>query len=448
MTTSSFPTAPAAPADSKPPDRSAEPSQSEFHLWVGLALLGVVMLGGLSQRVSLLGLGISLSSFLAAYLIASHRHAVDIERLVLERTRQLEAANRRLKEMARVKDEFVALVSHELRTPLAVIREGTSQILEGIGGEITLDQRQTLQMTLKNVDRLKDLIEDLLDISKIEAGKMPVVPERFDFSELIREVRDSFLNRAAEKGLTLEARLPSQPLSVYADRERIRQALVNLIGNAIKFTDRGGVSVSLEESRGWLLCSVSDTGHGIAPEHLPRLFQKFQQFQRTRGNGEKGTGLGLAICKGIVELHGGRIQAESRVSQGTTIRFLLPPATAGFSLVELLLAILLLVTGIASSTFILSRGMFASADVEDTAQALSLAEEKMENLRGAAFGSIFSEVKGTLSGWTGFSREVTVTQPADTNSDLKQVVVTVYWNTTDGELSIPLTSYVANVANN
>lgn len=120
----------------------------------------------------------------------------------------------------------------------------------------------------------------------------------------------------------------------------------------------------------------------------------------------------------------------------------------GFTLIEVMMATLLLVTGIASSAFILSRGIFASADVEDTAQALSLAQEKMESFRGASFGSIASEAKGAVSGWTGFSREVTVSQPAGTNSDFKQVVVTVYWNTTDGELSTALTSHVANIANN
>ena len=116
----------------------------------------------------------------------------------------------------------------------------------------------------------------------------------------------------------------------------------------------------------------------------------------------------------------------------------------GFSLIELMIAILLLVGGIASATFIFGRGLFATTDVETVGQAVGLAQEKMETLRGTAFGSVSSEAKAAVSGWSGFSREVTVSQPAGTDSDFKQVVVTVYWNTVDGELSSSLTTYVVN----
>ena len=120
---------------------------------------------------------------------------------------------------------------------------------------------------------------------------------------------------------------------------------------------------------------------------------------------------------------------------------------AGFTLVELMVAILLLVGGIASATFVFGRGIFAATDTESMEQAVALAEERMEGLRGTAFASIASEAKASVSGWTGFSREVTVSQPAGTNSDFKQVVVTVYWDTVGGELSTSLTTTLANVAN-
>ena len=121
---------------------------------------------------------------------------------------------------------------------------------------------------------------------------------------------------------------------------------------------------------------------------------------------------------------------------------------SGFTLLEILLATLLLVGGIAASTFFFGRGIFATTDAEGMEQAVALAQEKMESIRGTTFASIASESKAAISGWTGFSREVAVTQPSGTNSDFKQVVVTVYWNTVDGELSTSLTTYVANVANN
>jgi len=120
----------------------------------------------------------------------------------------------------------------------------------------------------------------------------------------------------------------------------------------------------------------------------------------------------------------------------------------GFTLIELMIAILLLVGGIASATFMMSRGMFAAADTETVEQAVALAQEKIENLRGTAFASIANEAKAAVSGWTGFSREVVVSQPAGTNSDFKQVVVTVYWTPGDAEISTSLTTYVANVVNN
>ena len=120
----------------------------------------------------------------------------------------------------------------------------------------------------------------------------------------------------------------------------------------------------------------------------------------------------------------------------------------GFTLVEVLLALVLLVGGITACTFVFARGMFATTDTEWVEQATALAQEKMENLRGTSFSSVSTEAKAVVAGWTGFSREVTVTQPSGTNSDFKQVVVTVYWDTTGGELSTSLTSYVANVSNN
>lgn len=237
---------------------------------------------------------------------------------------ELAEANRRLAEAARLKDEFVALVSHELRTPMAVIKEGVCQLLDGLCGEITGDQRDTLTITLRNVDRLKFLIEDLLDISKIEAGKMPITRQPFDLQELLEDVSRTFRDRVEEKGLKLQIQPSRGPVRVNVDRERIAQVFVNLVGNAVKFTDQGKVEVSLEGRNGQILCCVSDTGPGIASENLPKLFEKFQQFQRMGKSGEMGTGLGLAVCKGIVELHGGKIWAESTPGRGCRFFFTLP----------------------------------------------------------------------------------------------------------------------------
>ena len=405
---------------------------------------------------ALYALGLSLSSFLVAYLLANFRDTARVERLVSERTAELKEANRRMQKLSELKDEFIANVSHELRTPMAIIREGVSQTLEGVCGKPTPQQTETLGVALRNIDRLGRLIEDLLDISRIEAGKAAVFKEVFDLREVIQETCAIFQPKARERGLRLAHRLPGGQVMVHADREKLAQIFINLVENAVKFTKSGSVEIAAEEREGEVRCSVSDTGPGITRGDLPKLFQKFQQFERVVRSGEKGTGLGLAICKGIVELHGGKIWAESESGKGSRFLFTIPRQgnvshtahlfrRAGFTLVELILAIVLLTGGISAAAFMMGRGVFATTDAEGMQQGAALAQEKMESIRGAAFGSIAGEAKAALSGWAGFSREVTVTTP---QTDWKQVVVTVYWDTTGGELSTALTSYVANVSNN
>ena len=304
------------------------------HFWMGVFLAGAVGIGlsapaWLAARQgwdswSLWALGISLGAFLAVYFLIGLRREIEVERLVEQRTAELAEANRKLHELARLKDEFVAQVSHELRTPMAIIREGISQVLEEICGGITQEQRGTLSVTLRNMDRLGRLIEDLLDLSKIEAGKLPLERKEFDLVSLTREITQAFLSRIQERGLNLKTRLPDQRILVSADRDKVTQVFTNLISNALKFTEDGFIEVSIEDGANAVCCSVTDTGPGIEPGQLDRLFQKFEQLVRLQMAGEKGTGLGLAICKGIVELHGGRIWAESAPQRGTRFTFTLP----------------------------------------------------------------------------------------------------------------------------
>lgn len=306
-------------------------------MWIGLVLVGAIELGlilqplyygnwgGLERRILLFGIGVALTSFLTAFLIGTHRYAERVERFAEERTAELTRANVRLLELGHLKDEFVALVSHELRTPLAVMREGISQILEGICGEVSANQQETLSVVLKNLDRLSDLISDMLDISKIEAGKLDLRLKTVNLADLALETCAVFQPRVRTKGLEIKVRITSREAWVRADSEKLSQVLLNLVGNAVKFTERGFVEVAVEEDgEEGVCCVVSDTGPGIAEEHLPKLFQKFQQFTRPLKSGEKGTGLGLAISKGIVELHGGKIWAESRLGQGSRFSFRLP----------------------------------------------------------------------------------------------------------------------------
>src|SRR3989338_5174221 len=227
-------------------------------------------------------------------------------------------------EVDRMKTDFISTVSHEIRTPLTTIREGVSQALDGILGETTQKQKEVFSIVLEDADRLKRIIDNLLDISKIEAGMVDLKREFTDIAGLIQGTTASFSLRAKEKGLKINTLLPNQEIKSFIDKDRIIQVFTNLIGNALKFTRTGEINISLIDKEKEIECSVSDTGGGIAKEDLPRVFSKFQQFGRTYGPGEKGTGLGLSITKGIIELHKGKIRGNSELDQGSKFTFLLP----------------------------------------------------------------------------------------------------------------------------
>ena len=231
------------------------------------------------------------------------------------------------KEVDRMKTDFISTVSHEIRTPLTTIREGVSQALDGILGETTQKQKEVFSIVLEDADRLKRIIDNLLDISKIEAGMVDLKREFVDIAGLIQGTAASFSLKAKEKGLKINTCLPNQKVKAFADKDRIIQVFTNLIGNALKFTQAGEITLLLEDKEKEIDCSVSDTGKGIAKEDLPRVFSKFQQFGRTYGPGEKGTGLGLSITKGIIELHKGKIWVTSELDQGTKFTLTLPKYT-------------------------------------------------------------------------------------------------------------------------
>ncbi|MDD5217967.1 MAG: ATP-binding protein [Candidatus Omnitrophica bacterium] len=230
----------------------------------------------------------------------------------------------REKEIDQMKSEFISTVSHELRTPLTVIREGVSLVLDGVLGKTTEDQQKFLNLSLADIDRLKRIIDNLLDVSKIEAGKVGLKRELVDLVELAHHVIETFQSRAKMAGLELRLKVLNEGIApLYLDRDRMIQVFTNLIGNAFKFTEKGYVEIQIEDKGEQIECAVADSGRGISQEDLPKLFNKFQQVGRGYG-GEKGTGLGLSIAKGIVNLHGGRIWVESQLNVGTQFKFDLP----------------------------------------------------------------------------------------------------------------------------
>lgn len=241
--------------------------------------------------------------------------------------KELEKKNKELQKLDQMKSDFISTVSHELRTPLTTIRETVSQIAEGILGPTTEEQREFLNICKEDVDRLTRIINNLLDISKIEAGRIELKRELIDLKSLIHQIITSLQFKAGKKELTLKSTLPTHEIRIYADHDKLIQVFMNLINNALKFTSSGSIEISVLENDNEFECHVIDTGMGITKEDLTKVFSKFQQFGRKHGAGEKGTGLGLSIAKGIIELHKGRIWVESEYGKGTQFVFTLPKYT-------------------------------------------------------------------------------------------------------------------------
>ena len=237
----------------------------------------------------------------------------------------LESKNKELEKLDQLKSDFVSIVSHELRTPLSITKEGISLVLDGVTGEINPKQSKILTTSKNNIDRLARIINSLLDISKIESGRVELKKTSVDVVSLIKNVASSFQIKAKEKGIELRVELPeAKEINLYVDEDRIIQVFTNLIGNALKFTEKGSVTVSLTQEQDQVEFMVSDTGMGIVSKDLPNIFNKFMQFGRVAGGGEKGTGLGLSIAKGLIELHRGQIWVESEAQRGSKFIFTLP----------------------------------------------------------------------------------------------------------------------------
>ncbi|MCX5686179.1 MAG: PAS domain S-box protein [Candidatus Omnitrophica bacterium] len=225
-----------------------------------------------------------------------------------------------LAEAVKAKSAFTSMVSHELRTPLAALKEGVSQILEGMLGSITEDQRKFLGIAKRNVDRLARLISEVLDFQTLETGKMVFKMQDNDINEVVKETEETMNIIAKDKGLDFILDLGKELPKIKFDRDKISQVLSNLVNNSVKLTEKGGITISTTRGNNIIQVSVKDTGPGIKEEDMPRLFQQYEQLERKTG----GTGLGLAISLEIIKAHGGKIWAESVFGRGTTMHFLLP----------------------------------------------------------------------------------------------------------------------------
>jgi signal transduction histidine kinase len=237
---------------------------------------------------------------------------------------ELERRNREIERADRLKSEFLASMSHELRTPLHTII-GFSEILaEELEGPVNEKQRRFINHIHQDSLHLLELINDILDLSKIESGRVELRPEIFRLDTSVEEVRSSILPQAEAKSIGIATAIPAG-ISLRADRVRVKQILLNLLSNAVKFTPSGGkISVDAVLRDGFAEISVTDTGIGIPPEEHQSVFDKFYQVGATTKGVREGTGLGLAISKRLVEEHGGKIWVESQPGKGSRFSFTAP----------------------------------------------------------------------------------------------------------------------------
>ena len=237
---------------------------------------------------------------------------------------EIQDKSRQLAEASKHKSQFLANMSHELRTPMNAILGYTELILDNIYGEPTEKMRGVLIRVQSNGKHLLGLINDVLDLSKIEAGQLTLSLADYSVKDIVHNVFSSVESLAKNKKLALTIDLPPKLPAAHGDERRLTQVLLNLVGNSIKFTDKGEVAIKAEAANGSFTLSVRDTGPGIAEADQRKIFEEFQQADSSTTKEKGGTGLGLAISKRIVEMHGGRLWVDSRLGQGSTFSFNVP----------------------------------------------------------------------------------------------------------------------------
>jgi len=249
------------------------------------------------------------------------RHAIERQRMQVE-TEQIR------KQQLQLKDEFLSHVSHELRSPLTAIYQFVSILVDGLAGELLPEQSEYLRITLRNTRQLESMIADLLEVTRVQTGKLNIEPQRASLSDAITDTVNMFEGSVAAKGITLCTDIPADLPPAYVDPSRVRQVLINLVSNAIKFTAQGG-EIKLqtrifEENPGLLVVEISDTGCGIKPEVSKLIFERLYQATEPGEDGRKGLGLGLYISKELVARQGGKIWVTSEPQKGSNFFFTVP----------------------------------------------------------------------------------------------------------------------------
>ncbi|MBA3414017.1 MAG: PAS domain-containing sensor histidine kinase, partial [Chloroflexia bacterium] len=253
-------------------------------------------------------------------LVGSSRDVTELRRL----EEQLRAATQVAEAASRAKSDFLATMSHELRTPMNAIIGYSHLLLDGLDGPLSPEQHGDVNRIASAADRLLALINNVLDLAKIEAGRFELAPEQVGLEEIFEQVRMELAPQASGRRVDLVFDFPADLPTISADPQRMRQILLNLVGNAVKFTEHGHVTVSARASFSEIELIVRDTGIGIDPAAMPFIFDEFRQADSSTARRYGGTGLGLAITRRLVEMHGGAIDVESTPGLGSTFTIRLP----------------------------------------------------------------------------------------------------------------------------
>ncbi len=239
-------------------------------------------------------------------------------------TKALNKSYEELKGLDKMKDEFISMASHELRTPISAIKGFVSMTLEGDFGEVDDKIKKTLKIIEVSNNRLGKLVNDLLDVSRIEQKRLPIELEEVNLEKIVKEVTEQLILKIKEKNLNLELNIPKNISPVLADEDKLKQVFINLIDNAIKYTNKGGIEISAKEESSFIKIIVKDSGIGIAYKDQEGLFTKFNRVKNNKTAGIEGTGLGLWITKRLIRLMNGKIYLSSIENKGTEITLIIP----------------------------------------------------------------------------------------------------------------------------
>lgn len=250
------------------------------------------------------------------------------ESFIRETLSKVAKVNERLRESEKSRSEFLAVISHELRAPLGAMKSSLDLLKRTAeSGGISVGENTLLEVIERGISRIDSLVEDLVDLARIESGKLFLQYEEVDVREIVEGTSKSLASIFLKKGLDLKVMCPEEPCIARVDPRRIEQVLSNLLQNAAESTKQGSVTVRLEQSPESFTCYISDTGVGIPPGLKQKIFEKFYPSESVGSEGQKGLGLGLAVCRGIVHAHGGKIWAQNNENGGSTFAFEIPKAS-------------------------------------------------------------------------------------------------------------------------